>query len=286
MKYILTFLIFFLTKASFAQSEFPDFLQGTWKIENKEIYEHWDQLNENTLKGLSYKVRNNQIFVSEYLEISRNQNDIIYTASVLNQNKGRAVNFKMTKTDSTFTFENSDHDFPKKIAYQKLNDTALFVKVSAGKQDGFAYKMNKQSEKISEKATTSQNPNYDSELAKKLGADDYGMKSYIMVILKTGNNKTTDQSFINNSFKGHLENINRLVEADELIVAGPLGKNDKTYRGIFILNVTTLEEAEELLQTDPAIKEGLLDVELYNWYGSAALGEYLEFSDRIWKVKP
>ncbi len=28
------------------------------------------------------------------------------------------------------------------------------------------------------------------------------------------------------------------------------------------------------------------DPELYNWYGSAALPEYLEASDRIWKINP
>lgn len=89
---------------------------------------------------------------------------------------------------------------------------------------------------------------------------------------------------INNG--GLLDNINRLVDDGKLIVAGPLGKNDKTYRGIFILTVKTIEEAEALLQTDPAIKEGLLDFELYKWYGSAALPEYLESSDRIWKVNP
>jgi uncharacterized protein YciI len=84
-----------------------------------------------------------------------------------------------------------------------------------------------------------------------------------------------------------MQNITRLVDEGKLIVAGPMGKNDKTYRGIFILkNIGTLEEAKEVLQTDPAIKAGLLDMELYNWYGSAALSEYLPFSDKIWKAKP
>lgn len=67
---------------------------------------------------------------------------------------------------------------------------------------------------------------------------------------------------------------------------GPLGKNENTYRGIFILNVATIDAAQKLLKTDPAIKEGLLDAELYNWYGSAALPEYLKASDKIWKSKP
>lgn len=135
-------------------------------------------------------------------------------------------------------------------------------------------------------SSVAQNPNYDSTLAKSLGADDYGMKGYTLVLLKTGSNRTTDRDFINKCFTGHMSNINRLVELGKLIVAGPLGKNDKTYRGVFILNTTDLKEAEEMLQTDPAIKERLLDAELYNWYGSAALPVYLDASDKIWKVKP
>jgi uncharacterized protein YciI len=130
------------------------------------------------------------------------------------------------------------------------------------------------------------NPNYDSTLAKSLGADDYGMKKYILVILKTGDNKTDDKDFISSSFRGHLDNINKLVDEGKLIVAGPLSKNDKAYRGIFILTSVTQDEAVELLQTDPAIKEKLLDYELYDWYGSAALPEYLKISDKIWKVSP
>ena len=136
----------------------------------------------------------------------------------------------------------------------------------------------------SEKDTTNSNPNYDKVLAEKLGGDDYGMKSYFLVILKTGTNKTEDKEFINKSFGGHMDNINRLVKEGKLIVAGPLGKNDKTYRGIFILNNNkTMEKAKELLQTDPAVKIGLLDYEIFSWYGSAALPEYLPATEKIWR---
>jgi len=130
------------------------------------------------------------------------------------------------------------------------------------------------------------NPNYDEALAKKLGADDYGMKKYVLVILKTGENTSATSEETSAAFRGHMENINRLVDEGKLIVAGPLGKNDKTYRGIFILGVPTVEEASELVQTDPAVKAKLLDVELFPWYGSAALSEYLPASDKIWKVQP
>lgn len=131
------------------------------------------------------------------------------------------------------------------------------------------------------------NPNYDQTLAENLGADDYGMKSYFFIILKTGTNTTTDKEWINKVFSGHLNNIRRLVEEGKLIVAGPFGKNENNYRGIFILNnVNSIEDAETLLQTDPAIQSGLLDFEIFTWYGSAALPEYLPASDKIWEVQP
>lgn len=139
----------------------------------------------------------------------------------------------------------------------------------------------------SEKDTTNSNPNYDKVLAEKLGGDGYGMKSYFFIILKTGANKTEDKNLISENFRGHMKNIDRLVKENKLIVAGPFGKNDKNYRGLFILNnIQTTEEAKDLLQTDPAIKSGLLDYEIFTWYGSAALPEYLPFSDKIWRSNP
>lgn len=125
------------------------------------------------------------------------------------------------------------------------------------------------------------NPDYDSTLAAKLGADDYGMKAYILVMLKTGSNNSTDKKIIDSCFAGHMQNINRLVNMGKLIVAGPLSKNEKAYRGIFILDVTNLEEAKQLLQTDPAINAKFLEAELYKWYGSAALPEYLPAAKKV-----
>ncbi|HWI91133.1 MAG TPA: YciI family protein [Flavisolibacter sp.] len=129
-----------------------------------------------------------------------------------------------------------------------------------------------------------QNPKYDKALADSLGADDYGMKMYVLVILKSGpviieNKKTTDSLFV-----GHLKNIQRLANEGKLVVAGPLQKNEKSYRGIFILNVKTTEEAKTLLQTDPAIKAQLLDSELFEWYGSAALPVYLPASEKVGRL--
>lgn len=127
------------------------------------------------------------------------------------------------------------------------------------------------------------NPKYDDKLAKAVGADDYGMKMYVLVMLKTGSNTTETKAKTDSLFAGHMANINRLVAENKLIVAGPLAKNDKNYRGIFIFDVKTLDEANALLQTDPAVKAKLLDADLFNWYGSAALSEYLKASEKVGK---
>lgn len=132
----------------------------------------------------------------------------------------------------------------------------------------------------------SQNPNYDSTLARSLGADEYGMKSYVLVILKTGPNLSTDKAFRDSCFAGHFSNMERMTELGKLVVAGPMGKNDASIRGIFILACKDIAEAEALLQGDLAVKEGLLKAEYFNWYGSAALPLYLDDADRIWQKQP
>jgi uncharacterized protein YciI len=127
---------------------------------------------------------------------------------------------------------------------------------------------------------------YDSLLAKSLGADDYGMKSYVLAILKTGPKVIDNKTIRDSLFRGHMENIGRLAEMGKLIVAGPFGKNEKGFRGIFILNVKSVDEAKELTNTDPAIKAGIFEVDLLPWYGSAALPVYLETHKKIEKDRP
>ncbi len=129
------------------------------------------------------------------------------------------------------------------------------------------------------------NPKYNEALAKQYGADDYGMKMYVLVILKTGSNTNETKAKSDSLFAGHLANMGKLVQQNKLVVAGPLGKNDQNYRGIFILNTKSMEEAREMLATDPAVKAKLLDAELFNWYGSAALPAYLKVDEQMGKYK-
>jgi uncharacterized protein YciI len=123
---------------------------------------------------------------------------------------------------------------------------------------------------------------YDSALAKKLGADQYGMKHYVMAFLKTGPTRITDSLKRIELQKAHLKNIIRLANEGKLIVAGPF-LDDQPVEGIFIFNVETIEEARALTNTDPAIQSGELVMELRPWYGSAALVEITGLHQKIQK---
>lgn len=129
------------------------------------------------------------------------------------------------------------------------------------------------------------NTAYDEKLAKYLNADERGMKQYVFCILKTGSNTTATAEEKTNLFKGHMDNIGRLAKEGKLVVAGPFMKNDRNYRGIYIFNVTTIEEAKALVETDPAVKANIFEVELTPWYGTAALQETLKIHEKITKKK-
>lgn len=131
-----------------------------------------------------------------------------------------------------------------------------------------------------------ENPNFDKALADSLGADEYGMKSYVLAILKAGSNESKDENYLNTVFRGHMENIGRMAADGKLALAGPFGANNKNYRGVYIFNVKTVAEAEELIKTDPAIEQKVLEAELYEWYGSAAIATHLDVHKRIAITNP
>lgn len=125
-------------------------------------------------------------------------------------------------------------------------------------------------------------PAYDSLLAKKLGADDYGMKHYVMALLKKGPNRSQDSTTAANIQAGHMKNIGRMADEGKLVVAGPF-EDDWDVRGIYIFNVATVEEAQKLTATDPAIVAGRLVMELHPFYCSAALMQVNDVHNRIQK---
>lgn len=99
------------------------------------------------------------------------------------------------------------------------------------------------------------------------------MKEYYFVLLTKGVNRTQDSATAANIQEAHIANINRMANEGKLSIAGPFG-DDGDWRGIFILNANSMEEAKQWCETDPAIQAGRLKYEIHPWW--AAKGSKLQ----------
>ena len=105
------------------------------------------------------------------------------------------------------------------------------------------------------------------------GDTTYIMKKYFMVFLNKGTNTNQTPEETASIQQGHMDHINKMAEANQLSIAGPFGDDGDT-RGIFILNVPTLDQAKKLVSQDPAVIAGRLIMEVRPWW--AAQGSTLK----------
>ena len=96
--------------------------------------------------------------------------------------------------------------------------------------------------------------------------DEQGeMKTYYMVFLVKGDNRSQDSATAAEIQKQHLAHLDKLWNEGKLDIAGPFLDEEDT-RGICIYNVKTIEEAKALAESDPAVKSGRLKVIVRAWY--------------------
>lgn len=125
---------------------------------------------------------------------------------------------------------------------------------------------------------------FDGELAKRTGANENGMRSYVFVLLKTGPNKMPAGPERDEMFKGHFANMKRLAGEGKLVMAGPFDGVDG-WRGLFIFATPDIDEAKKLVATDPVIIKGEMLAEYHSHFGSAALMLVNEMHDKLAKKK-
>ncbi len=113
-------------------------------------------------------------------------------------------------------------------------------------------------------------PSYDAALAQRTGANENGMRGYVLVILKSSDTPLPKGEARDAMFRGHFANMKRLAEAGVLMVAGPLD-GQQGRRGIFILAVPDIDTAKTHVATDPVIAQGEMVAEYHRFYSSAAL---------------
>jgi uncharacterized protein YciI len=125
---------------------------------------------------------------------------------------------------------------------------------------------------------------YDEALARRVGADDYGMRSYVLVVLKTGPTRVPDGPERDEMFRGHFANMKRLSQDGKLVLAGPFDGVDG-WRGLFVFAVNDIEEARQLAASDPVLAKGEMVAEYHKYYGSAALMLVREMHEKLAKKR-
>ena len=122
-----------------------EILVGSWQVEGKTTYEKWEKKSDVTFEGYSYKLIDNEQKISETLQIVYDNDEIVYKATVPNQNQGKSIHFVLNNNEKDLlSFENLKHDFPKKIQYKKIDDHKLLVNVLGDNNQGFSYYLIKQ----------------------------------------------------------------------------------------------------------------------------------------------
>jgi uncharacterized protein YciI len=133
-----------------------------------------------------------------------------------------------------------------------------------------------------QKAADAAAPDYDARLARQLGADEHGMRHYVLVLLRSGPHPVPDGAERDAMFEAHMANIRRLASAGKLVLAGPLDGKDGL-RGMFVFAVPDIDEAKKLVGTDPVIARGEMVAEYHAYYGSAALMQVNDLHRRVAK---
>ncbi len=107
-------------------------LAGAWSgtMGRAAIEEHWLPPAGNTLLGVSRTVATGRMVAFEYLRIIEKNGETFYVA----QPNGRpATEFKLTSvTPTKAVFENTTHDFPKRITYELTAPDSLTATISGG----------------------------------------------------------------------------------------------------------------------------------------------------------
>jgi hypothetical protein len=105
-------------------------LAGTWSVSNATttIEERWTPASGGSMLGVSRTSRNPSVTAFEFLCIAERHGGLVYTAM---PNARTPTDFQLTAIDDTSaTFENPSHDFPKKIRYALRPDGALEAVIS------------------------------------------------------------------------------------------------------------------------------------------------------------
>ncbi|MFN4246444.1 MAG: DUF6265 family protein [Flavipsychrobacter sp.] len=117
---------------------------GNWQMKSADglVIESWSNTAANEWQGYSYYLTPQGDTASHETVRLVNDNDtLFYIPNVSNQNNGMSIQFRESLlSDSSIVFENTTHDFPKRIVYVKTSDTSIHAYIEgSGKIVDFYY---------------------------------------------------------------------------------------------------------------------------------------------------
>lgn len=122
-------------------------LEGKWHCQMPDgswISESWESINHDVMKGVGKEVRDDMEVVKEFLELRREGDALIYSATVPSQNDGKPIDFKCDSTGHDFIrFVNRNHDFPQFIVYQWIDPIHMKVTVGNSSDNKFVLDFSK-----------------------------------------------------------------------------------------------------------------------------------------------
>lgn len=278
-------LLLSLLAAQVAQAQLPTFLAGTWQTASPNEYEVWEVAGDKMFGLIIQKNDQGDINIVEFMEIW-NEKDTTFLSlkSPKRYNGAKFVLSKPAKSPN-YSFSKPGSKVIRNVHYRKVNDYMVDVKIQSGEGD-YSYVLHREKNTTSNNlspAVESENPQFDPALAQQLNADQYGMKEYTLVILKTEPAQDIDSDTRSEALNSHFENINRMSKAGKLVVAGPVINPKDEHRGIYILK-TNVQDAQKEMMQDKAVELGIFEAMYYRWYGSAALPMYQDFHEKIWQT--
>jgi hypothetical protein len=119
-----------------------EWLAGTWRgtAGGTDFEEHWTGPAGGTMLGMARTTSGGRIRSFEFLRIVEREGSLVYIA--MPDGRTPATEFVLTAIDETsLTFENPAHDFPKRIRYSRTSEGGLEAVVSDGGQKSMTFRM-------------------------------------------------------------------------------------------------------------------------------------------------
>jgi uncharacterized protein YciI len=102
------------------------------------------------------------------------------------------------------------------------------------------------------------------------GADDE-MTTFQLVFLKRNPDwKARSSTEAQRIESTHQEFFDGLIRLDQVLISGPV-TDDSDLRAIIVSNATTMQQAQSIVESDPAVKAGMLRAETYAWYAGTGI---------------